>query len=96
MVAVAVAYSENEGCVVRSDLEIDKSNASQLAGKTTVVPVGTAAYYSFLRQMEFLGVDSSTMTVVDMAPAEGAAALSQGSRRCLRMGRCIQPHEGIR
>lgn len=79
MVAVAVAYSENEGCVVHSDLEIDKSNASQLAGKTAVVPVGTAAYYSFLRQMEFLGVDSSTMTVVDMAPAEGAAALSQGS-----------------
>lgn len=79
MVAVAVSYSENEGCVVRSDLEIDKSNAPEMDGKTVAVPVGTAAYYSFLRQMEHLGVDSSTMKVVNMAPAEGAAALSQGS-----------------
>lgn len=78
MVAVAVSYSENEGCVVRNDLEIDKSNAPELDGKTVPVPVGAAAYYSLLRQMKYLGVDSSTMQVVDMASAEGAAALSQG------------------
>lgn len=79
MVDIAVSYSENEGCVVRSDLEIDQNNASELAGKRVAAPLGTAAYYSFLRQMEYVGVDVKSLSVLDMAPAESAAALSQGS-----------------
>ena len=76
---VAVSYSDNDNCVVRSDLEIDKTNAKELEGKKVAVPLGTAAHYGFLKQMNHFGVDIGAMTVVDMAPAEGAAALAQGN-----------------
>ena len=35
--------------------------------------------YGFLKQMNHFGVDLGSLTVVDMAPAEGQAALAQGS-----------------
>jgi taurine transport system substrate-binding protein len=79
IVDVAVSYSENDNCVVASALEIDKNSASELAGKKVAVPLGTAAHYGFLNQMNHFGVDVASMEVVDMAPAEGAAALSQGA-----------------
>jgi taurine transport system substrate-binding protein len=79
IVDVAVSYSENDNCVVHSKLEIDKNSASELAGKKVAVPLGTAAHYGFLAQMSHFGVDVGGLDVVDMAPAEGAAALAQGS-----------------
>src|SRR5210317_2328096 len=79
IVDVAVSYSDNDNCVVRTDLEIDKNSAGELAGKKVAVPLGTAAHYGFLSQMNHFGVDLSSLEVVDMAPAEGAAALAQGS-----------------
>ncbi|MEP1355140.1 MAG: ABC transporter substrate-binding protein [Tateyamaria sp.] len=79
VVDVAVSYSDNDNCVVRADLEIDGSSAGELAGKKVAVPLGTAAHYGFLRQMDHFGVDVGGLEVVDMAPAEGEAALSQGS-----------------
>ena len=79
IVDVAVSYSENDNCVVSSGLEIDKDSAGELAGKKVAVPLGTAAHYGFLGQMNHFGVDIGSMEVVDMAPAEGAAALAQGS-----------------
>ena len=78
-VDVAVSYSDNDNCVVATNLEIDKTNADQLAGKKVAVPIGTAAHYGFLSQMNHFGVDPASMEVVDMAPAEGAAAFAQGS-----------------
>ena len=79
IVDVAVSYSDNDNCVVASGLEIDKDSAGELAGKKVAVPLGTAAHYGFLSQMNHFGVDVASMEVVDMAPAEGAAALAQGS-----------------
>ena len=79
IVDVAVSYSENDNCVVASGLEIDKDSAGELAGKKVAVPLGTAAHYGFLSQMNHFGVDITSMEIVDMAPAEGAAALSQGA-----------------
>jgi taurine transport system substrate-binding protein len=76
---VAVSYSDNDNCVVASNLEIDKESADELAGKKVAVPLGTAAHYGFLKQMDHFGIDVNGLEVVDMAPAEGAAALSQGS-----------------
>jgi taurine transport system substrate-binding protein len=75
---VAVSYAENDNCVVSSGLEIDKDSAGELAGKKVAVPLGTAAHYGFLRQMDHFGVDLASLDVVDMAPAEGAAAIAQG------------------
>lgn len=76
---VAVSYSDNDNCVVRTELEIDAENAGELAGRRVAVPLGTAAHYGFLRQMEHFGVDLASLDIVDMAPADGAAALSQGA-----------------
>ena len=76
---VAVSYADNDNCVVRADLEIDKDSAGELAGKKVAVPLGTAAHYGFLKQMEHFGVDLESLEIVDMAPAEGEAALSQGA-----------------
>lgn len=76
---VAVSYSENDNCVVKAELEIDKTNAKELEGKKVGVPLGTAAHYGFLKQMNHFGVDISTMDIVNMAPPDGAAAFSQGN-----------------
>jgi taurine transport system substrate-binding protein len=76
---VAVSYAENDNCVVRTDLEITKENAAELAGKKVALPVGSAAHYGFLKQMEHFGVDVASMEIVDMAPPDGAAAFAQGS-----------------
>ncbi len=79
VVDIAVSYSDNDNCVVSKKLEIDKSSAKELAGKTVAVPLGTAAHYGFLRQMDHFGVAVSSLKVINMAPPEGAAALAQGS-----------------
>ena len=76
---VAVSYADNDNCVVAEALEINKSNAGELAGKKVAVPLGTAAHYGYLKQMGHFGVDVGGMEIVDMAPAEGAVALEQGA-----------------
>ncbi|MEM8578598.1 MAG: ABC transporter substrate-binding protein [Pseudomonadota bacterium] len=77
VVDVAVSYSENDNCVVHADLEVDKDSAGELAGKKVAVPLGTAAHYGFLRQMDHFGIDLASLQIVDMPPPEGANALSQ-------------------
>ncbi|MQQ09063.1 taurine ABC transporter substrate-binding protein [Epibacterium sp. SM1979] len=79
VIDVAVSYSENDNCVVAAELEIDKDSADELAGKKVAVPIGTAAHYGFLRQMDHFGVDVASLDIVDMAPTDGAAALAQGA-----------------
>ena len=76
---IAVVYNDNDNCVIRAEHEITKDNAKDLEGKKAAVPIGTAAHYGFLKQMDHFGVDVSTMEVVDMAPPDGAAAIAQGS-----------------
>ena len=76
---VAVSYADNDNCVVADALEMDASTAGELAGKRVGVPIGTAAHYGFLKQMDHFGVDVASMEVVDMAPADGAAAFAQGN-----------------
>ena len=78
VVDVAVSYSDNDNCVVRSELEIDKSNvAAELKGKKVAVPLGTAAHSGFLAQMKHFGINEADLNIVDMAPSDSAAAFSQ-------------------
>ncbi len=79
IVDVAVSYADNDNCVVAEALEIDASSASELAGKKVAVPLGTAAHYGYLKQMEHFGVDPASMEIVNMNPPEGAAAIAQGA-----------------
>jgi len=80
VVDIAVSYSDNDNCVVRSELEIDKTNvATELKGKKVAVPLGTAAHSGFLAQMKHFGIKESDLTIVDMSPSDSAAAFSQPS-----------------
>lgn len=77
---VAVSYSDNDNCAVQAALEIDKDNAGEaLPGLKVAVPLGSAAHYGFLRQMDHFGVDLASLEIVDMAPPDGAAAFAQGA-----------------
>jgi taurine transport system substrate-binding protein len=78
IVDIAISYADNDNCVVAERHEIDKMSVMEIEGKKVGIPIGTAAHFGFLRQMAHFGVDVSTMDVVDMAPAEGAAAFAQG------------------
>lgn len=78
-VDVAVSYSENDNCVVRKDLEITKDNVQELEGKKVGVPLGTAAHYGFLKQLEHFKIDVSKLQVVDLTPPDAAAAIAQGN-----------------
>ena len=78
-VDVALTYSDNDNCVVRSSLEITKDNAKELEGKTVAVPLSTAAHTGFLTQMAHFGVDTDKMTIVDMSPVDSAAAFANGN-----------------
>lgn len=79
VIDVAVGYSDNDNCVVRSDLEITKDNAKELNGTRVGVPIGTAAHYGFLKQVEHFGIDVKSLEIVDIAPPEAAAAFAQGN-----------------
>ena len=78
MVSVAVIYEAND-CFVKNGLGINSSNASELEGKTVAVPLNTMADFAFRKYMQVLNVDTSTMKIVDQAPADGAVSLAEGS-----------------
>jgi len=77
---IAVSYSDNDNCVARKDLEITKENAAtELVGKKVGVPLGTAAHYGFLKQIEHFGLTAAQLQVVDLTPPDAAAAIAQGN-----------------
>ncbi|MEM7333936.1 MAG: ABC transporter substrate-binding protein [Chloroflexota bacterium] len=78
MVGVAVSYAENDNCVAATSAGITADNATELEGQKVAVPIGTVAHYKMLREMEHLGVDSSTFELVNLSPGDGAAALERG------------------
>ncbi len=78
MVGIAVSYAENDNCVVRKQAHITTANAKQLEGKNIAVPFGTVSHYKMLKTLKQLDVDSNKVHLLDMAPADGAAALARG------------------
>ena len=78
MVSIAVQYPAND-CVVRNGAGIDKTNASELEGKSVAVPLATMADYSFRMMMRALKVDVSKVKVIDQAPADAAVSLADGN-----------------
>ncbi len=77
-VGIALSYSENDNCVVHRKAAIDKANAQELEGKKVAVPLGTVTHYKLLRTLEFLGVDSTKVHLIDMVSSKGAEALERG------------------
>jgi len=78
MVGIAVQYPAND-CVIRNGAGIDKTNASELEGKSVAVPLATMADYSFRMMMLALDVDVSKITVIDQVPADAAVSLADGN-----------------
>ncbi|MGB0468008.1 MAG: ABC transporter substrate-binding protein [Pontibacterium sp.] len=78
MVGIAVSYAENDNCVVSEKSGISQANAKDLEGKKVAVPFGTVAHYKMLRVMSHLNVDSTKIHMLDMAPADSAAAMARG------------------
>ncbi|MEM7116893.1 MAG: ABC transporter substrate-binding protein [Chloroflexota bacterium] len=78
MVGIAVSYAENDNCVGRADLGLNRDNVTDLHGQQVAVPIGTVAHYKMLKELQYLGVDTDQLELVDLAPADGAAALQRG------------------
>jgi len=77
-VGIAMSYAESDNCVVGTDTGIGIDNVTDLHGQQVAVPLGTVAHYKMLREMDHLGVDVAELELVDLAPADGAAALQRG------------------
>lgn len=77
-VGVAVAYAENDNCVIYKKEAIDRANAQELEGRKVGVPLNTVTHYKMLRSLTILGVDVSKVDVIDMSPQDVAAAFVQG------------------
>ena len=93
LVDIAVLYGMGgTTCVVSNASGITKANAAQLEGKKVAVPLGTMADYVFRETMKAVGADASKMTVVDMVPEDGSAALQNGdvAMACLFGGKSIE------
>jgi len=78
IVDIAVSYAENDNCVARTELGISRDNATELNGRKVSVPLGTVAHYKMLKSMQHMGVDTDSFEIVNLDPAEGAAALQGG------------------
>ena len=92
LVDIAVLYGMGgTTCVVSNASGITKRNASDLEGKKVAVPLGTMADYVFKETMRVVGADISKMSVVDMNPEDGSAALVNGdvAMACLFGGKSI-------
>ena len=73
-----MSYAENDNCVVHKDAGITQANAKDLEGQKVATPIGNVTHYKLLRTLDHLNVDASEVTLVQMNPPEGAAALARG------------------
>ena len=93
LVDVAMEYGMGgTTCVTSKASGITSANGSELEGKKVAVPLGTMAEYVFDESMKVVGADKSKMTVIQMDPEEGAAALVSGdvAMACLFGGNSIK------
>ncbi len=79
IVGIAVAYGAADDCVIRDDAGITKDNATELEGQAVAVPLNTMADFGFRMTMQAVGVDISTLTIVDQEPADAAVSLTDGA-----------------
>ena len=93
LVDIAMEYGMGgTTCVTSKASGITKANASELEGKKVAVPLGTMAEYVFDESMKVVGADKGKMTVIQMDPEEGAAAIVAGDvvMACLFGGNSIK------
>lgn len=75
LVGIAVSYSEADNCVANASLGVTRDNAaSALSGATVMTPFGNITHFKFLSMMDFLGVDLSSLTIVQAESGDTTAA----------------------
>ncbi len=80
LLGVAVTYSDTDNCVANPDYGITQDNAAEmLAGQSIYTPLGNTTHFKLLKMLEYLGVDT---TAVELIQSEGGpaavAALASG------------------
>ena len=80
LVGVAVSYADADNCVANPDLGITADNASEtLAGQSVYTPLGNVTHFKLLKMLEHLGVDTSTVELIQSEGGPAAvAALDSG------------------
>ena len=80
LVGVAVSYADADNCVAGRGLGITAENAATtLAGQSIYTPLGNVTHFKLLKMLEHLGVDASTVELVQSEGGPAAvAALESG------------------
>ncbi|WP_420639903.1 ABC transporter substrate-binding protein [Candidatus Poriferisocius sp.] len=80
LVGVAVSYADADNCVANPDMGITAENAAEtLAGQSIYTPLGNVTHFKLLKMLEHLGVDTSTVELIQSEGGPAAvAALDSG------------------
>ena len=80
LIGVAVSYADADNCVANPDLGITADNAAEtLAGQSIYTPLGNVTHFKLLKMLEYLGVDTSSVELIQSEGGPAAvAALDSG------------------
>ncbi len=80
LVGVAVTYADADNCVANPDYGITAENAAEtLAGQSIYTPLGNVTHFKLLKMLEHLGVDTSSVELIQSEGGPAAvAALDSG------------------
>ena len=80
LVGVAVTYADADNCVASPDYGVTAANAAEtLAGQSIYTPLGNVTHFKLLKMLEHLGVDTSTVNLIQSEGGPAAvAALDSG------------------
>ena len=80
LVGVAVSYADADNCVAHPDYGITAANAAEtLAGESIYTPLGNVTHFKLLKMLEYLGVDTATVELIQSEGGPAAvAALDSG------------------
>ena len=81
LVGVAVSYADADNCVAHPDYGVTADNAAEtLAGQSIYTPLGNVTHFKLLKMLEHLGVDTSTVELIQSEGGPAAvAALDSGA-----------------
>ncbi len=80
IVGIAVSYADADNCVAGPDYGVTKENAAEtLTGQSVYTPLGNVTHFKLLKMLEHLGVDTSTVELIQSEGGPAAvAALDSG------------------
>ena len=80
LIGVAVSYADADNCVAHPDYGVNADNAAEtLAGQSIYTPLGNVTHFKLLKMLEHLGVDTSTVELIQSEGGPAAvAALDSG------------------